>query len=211
MTIVKMSVHRGLAELKLLDSKINSVLQRRFIIGNKLSNKTVDGRTLDEVRVAIKGNFDSITALIENRKRIKDQLVRSNAVTVVKVAEKTYTVAEAIERKNSVKYDIDFLAMLKQQFTMEKNRVEKENSLLPTKLETYLASVLGEKGSRTPEDVKLHTKVFEDSNKWDLIDPNNISVYIDTLEKEIQEFKTNVDYVLSESNATTFVEVDFTN
>jgi hypothetical protein len=209
MTVTKMSVHRGLAELKLLDSKIASALQRRFIVGNKQSNKTIDGRTLDEVRNAIKGNFDSITALIENRKRIKDQLVKSNAVTVVTVANKSYTVAEAIERKNSVKYDENLLSMLKTQFSLEKNKVEKENSLLPSKLETYLASVLGEKGSRTAEDVKLHTKVFEDSNKWELIDPNNISTYIDTLENDIQEFETNVDYVLSESNATTFIDVDF--
>ena len=50
--------------------------------------------------------------------------------------------------------------------------------------------------------------VFEDSNKFELIDPRHIADFIVEYEKSIEEFSTQVDYVLSESNATTFVEVE---
>ena len=38
--------------------------------------------------------------------------------------------------------------------------------------------------------------------------PRNISEEIKKREEDILKFKSNVDYVLSESNATTFIEVD---
>ena len=46
-------------------------------------------------------------------------------------------------------------------------------------------------------------------NTYELIDPAGIEDYIKKLEKDIIDFKNEVDYVLSESNATTFIEVNF--
>lgn len=208
MSIVKMSVHRGLAEIKLYDSKITSAFRNTFVVFNKVSNKNIGGKTIGEVKDSIKGNFDSVVALIENRKRVKQAIVGSNARTVVRIGGIDYTVAEAIERKASIKYDLDFLATLKNQYTQANNQVEMQNAQLPAKLETYLASVLGEKASRDPESVKAHTKVFEDNNKLELIDPAKITDFIAKYENEISEFQTQVDYTLSEINATTFIEVD---
>jgi hypothetical protein len=208
MATVKMSIHRGLAEIKLYDKKIETGLRGSFVVPNKVSNKMIGGRSLDDVRKVIKGNFDSTKALIENRKIIKQALVMSNAKTHVSVAGKDYSVAEAIERKNSIQYDVNFLNTLKNQYSNANNQVENNNTQLPSKLETYLVSVLGDKASRDPESVKAHTKVFEDSNKFELIDPAKIADFINDYETEIDEFTTQVDYVLSESNAVTFVEVD---
>ncbi len=208
MANVKMSVHRGLAEIKLYDRKIESATRNQFVVANKVSNKNIGGRNLDEVRNVIKGNFDSVVALIENRKRIKQALVNSNANTKVTIGTIEYTVAEAIERKNSVQYDLSFLQSLKQQYAQANNTVEQNNAQLPSKLETYLVSVLGEKSSRTSDDIKSYTKVFEDSNKFELIDPAKIADYITKYENEINDFSTQVDYTLSEINATTFIDVD---
>ena len=208
MAVVKMSAHRGLAEVKLYNKKIDNALHSSFVVSNKVSNKNIGGRTIEDVRKLIQSNFDSVKALIENRKRIKQSLITSNAETIVSVAGKEYTVAEAIERKASVQLDKDFLIALKNQYTQANNQVEANNSQLPTKLETYLTSVLGDKASREPESVKMHTKVFEDSNRFELIDPAKIADYIVNYEKEIDEFASQVDYALSEVNATTFLEVD---
>ena len=209
MANVKMSVHRGLAEIKLYDRKIESATRNQFVVANKVSNKNIGGRSLDEVRKVIQGNFDSVVALIENRKRIKQALVNSNANTKVTIGTVEYTVAEAIERKNSVQYDLSFLQSLKQQYAQANNAVEQNNAQLPSKLETYLVSVLGgDKVNRDPDTVKAHTKVFEDGNKFELIDPAKIADYIAKYENEINDFSTQVDYTLSEVNATTFIDVD---
>jgi hypothetical protein len=211
MTAVKMSVHRALAEIKLYEKKIDAAMHSQFVVANKVSNKNIGGRSVEEVRKLIQGNFDSVKALIENRKRIKQALVISNAATKVAIAGKEYSVAEAIERKTSVSLDSEFLETLKNQFTEANNKVERNNAELPTKLETYLVSVLGDKASRDPENVKMHTKVFEDGNKFELIDPAKIANFIVEYEKEIAEFLSQVDYGLSEVNATTFLNVDLTD
>jgi hypothetical protein len=206
MSEVKMSVHRGLSELKLYSNKIDTSLRNAFVMANKQSNKTIGGRSVEDVTNAIKGQFDSTVALIENRKRIKDAVVKSNAETSVTVGGKNMTVAEAIERKASIEFEKKFLQSLQSQFVQQNNIVEQQNDQLQTKLESFLQATLGEK--RDVETVKALTKTFEDSNKYTLIDPCHIQNYVEDLVKKIDEFTSQVDYVLSESNATTFFNVE---
>jgi hypothetical protein len=208
MSVVKMSAHRALSELKLLDKRIEKGCSSVFVIGNKLSNKFISGRSVEDTKTLIKGNFQSMVTLIENRKRIKSALVKSNSSTIVAVGGKQYSIAEAVERKNSIELDKQFLNSLKVQFTQANNLVEQQNGQLPSKLETYLQSVLGEKTGRSPDDVKAHTKVFEDSNKFELVDPSKVADYIEKYENEIDAFLSEVDYTLSESNATTLFDVE---
>ena len=208
MSEIRMSVHRALAELKLLNSKVERELANGvFVLANRTTNRAIKGHTLAEVNAELTGNFDRVKALISNRGKIKSAIVLSNANTFVQIAGEELTVAEAIEKKSSIQLRKNFLTVLKRQYVQNNTVVEKENDQLPSKLETYLSSVLGEKTNRTASDVALHTKVFEDNNRFELIDPRKISVYIRTLEKEIDDFETQVDYVLSESNALTHIEV----
>jgi len=207
MSTVKMSVHRGLAELKLYENKINTAFRNAFVVANKQSNKTIGGRSVEEVTAVIKGNFDSVVTLIENRKRVKDAIVKSNSVTLVTIGGKPMTVAEAIERKASIELDRGFLATLQNQFVQENHKVEANNDQLPTKLESFLVATLGNE-KRDAATVEALTKTFETNNKFVLIDPSKIQDYIAKLATEIEEFASQVDYVLSESNATTFLDVE---
>ena len=136
-------------------------------------------------------------------------MVISNAENKVEIANHVYSVAGAIERKRSITLEEDFLRRLKQQYTSARKRVEDENNQLPQKLENYLESVLGDKVVRKQEDVEEYSKAFMKKNTYELIDPAGIEDYIKKLEKDIIDFKNEVDYVLSESNATTFIEVNF--
>ena len=206
-----MSLHRALAELKFYDDKIKRATEQNFVYANKKSNDKIAGKTIEECKQQIKGGFASYYALTENQRRIKAAVVLSNANTNVKIGGQEYTVAEAIERKAKLHHDESFLYHLKLQFNIHKKKVEDENSKLPEKLEGYLQSILGEKDKRTVEDIAAHTKAFEDRNKYELIDPCDIAKQIEKLEESITSFKTEVDYILSESNATTFIEVEFIN
>lgn len=44
-------------------------------------------------------------------------------------------------------------------------------------------------------------------NEFEIIDPLNVKQQIEKLSNRIEEFESEVDAVLSESNATTFIEV----
>jgi hypothetical protein len=206
-----MSIHRALAELKTYDSRIKKAIQQEFVLNNKKSNDKIKGKTIDEYKNIIKGNFDSYYPLVENQKRIKAAVVLSNGSTKVTIAGVEYTVAEAIERKAKIKHDVMFLHNLKTQLNEQSKEVELENGLLPEKLEKYLQAVLGDKDKRTVDEIAAHTKVFEERNGYELIDPCDISKHIEELEEKVRNFQTEVDYILSESNATTFIEIEYTD
>jgi len=202
----KMTIHRALTELKTLDARIHSAIDGgTFITANKRSNTKINGKSIEDHKGVIQGSYDKVVSLIERRNDIKSAIVDSNAKTVVKVAGKEMTVAQAIERKTSIHYDAAYLDRLKASYAQAVATVNRENEMLPRKLETYLQSVLGSKDSAKTEDVEYHTKSFMDRNEYELIDPVSLKEKIDKLEEEIYEFKAEVDAVLSESNATTFI------
>ena len=206
--IEKMSIHRALAELKNYNKKINLTIQEPFITTKKKSSKKINGFEVEDYKKMIQANFDKAKAIIENKKKLKSAVVLSNAQTLVTIAGEEYTVAEAIERKNLLIHEKNFLEQLKKQYCASNDLTNQINENLSSNLEKYLSVVLGEKDKRNSEDIELHTKAFYEREEFELIDPMNIKEYINKLENSIMEFESNVDYILSESNATTFIEVD---
>ena len=88
------------------------------------------------------------------------------------------------------------------------DKVESENNNLQPRLESYLKSVINEKDKNDIETVKMYEKQFRDVNEFELIDPCKVKTYIDNLEKSIEDFETEVDYKLSESNTVTQITVN---
>jgi hypothetical protein len=203
-----MSIHQALSELKTYEDRISRVLKDPFVVINRKGNVKIGGDTIEECKTKMKASLQSILALIENKKRIRAAVVKSNGMTVVAVGGKEYTVSEAIERKNMIVLEDRLVTSLSEQFTTALAKVEAINEALPQKLDSYLQSVLGDKGKADPENIAELTKNFRATNEYELVDPNSLGKRIKEMYDEISEFKGEVDYKLSESNATTFIEVD---
>ena len=103
----KISITEALNELKLYDSKILKAITNAKLVGaaKKFSDK-VGVFKKEDFEDRAKASYQSVTDLIANRNALKSAIVKSNAITEVTVNGKTMTVAEAIERKNSIDYDI---------------------------------------------------------------------------------------------------------
>ncbi|GKV69720.1 hypothetical protein NCCP2716_22180 [Sporosarcina sp. NCCP-2716] len=203
-----MSVHRALAELKTLNDRIEkSVMGADFIAADRKSAEKVNGLPIEDYEKTIQAGFDKAVSLIERRNLIKEAIVQSNAVTQVTVGGVTMTVAKAIERKTSIQLEEQLLAMMITRRREAVNRLTVENDTLPARLEAYLAEILGKKENAKKEDVELHTKAFLDRNEFVLIDPLHLNRRIEELEERISAFKTDVDAVLSESNALTQITI----
>lgn len=204
----RMTIHRALTELKMLQKRIEEA--NRAVIGvaaHRKSDKKINGVEINEFVKSMQSSYDKVVGLIDYRNRLKALVVASNAKTIVKVGSREMTVAEAIERKQSIQFEKNLLYTLLQQYNNAVQRVAKNNDELPEKLETYLINILGNKEKQTPEEVALHTETFMKRNEYELLDPLKVKKVIETLEETIDEFETEVDAVLSESNATTFIEV----
>jgi len=204
----KLSIHRALTELKMLNHRIEAATNDvSTVLANRKSNSKINGVEIQEYEKQMQSSYDKVVGLIDYRNRIKSLVVESNAKTKVTVGKEEMTVAEAIERKQSIQFEKKLLEVMQQQYRSAINMIAKENDALPAKLETYLINILGNKDKQSPEEVKLHTETFMKRNEYELIDPMNVKKKIEALNSRIEEFESEVDAVLSESNATTFIEV----
>lgn len=212
---MKMSITRALVELKNLDNKIKQAIQGVHFIGvttGKDNNKKVfipSGNDVASAQQLIQGNFDKATQLIANRQKIKAAVVKSNAVTEVKLAGKVLTVAEAIETKTSLPYKELLLTTLVQQANSAHTHVSNINNKMNEDIDKALQVVYGnEKGKVQSE---MYEQVAEPQRKQKegaILDPAKIDLKIKSLQDEIQTIKSELDFVLAESNAKTEIEVD---
>lgn len=213
MTTETMTIHKALAELKILDGRIKKEIQNgSYCAANKHSNDKINGIPIDDFKKAVQGTYDKVTDLINRRKAIKKAIVLSNAKTTVKIADVEYTVAEAIEMKN---HGIEFEAMLinamDNQYTLARAEVNRQNgNNLEERADQYVAAIYGQKEGKTATaDIEKVRKDFLESNSYEIIDPINVPEKVEELTQKIEAFMAEVDSALSVSNALTEITIEY--
>lgn len=207
----KISITEALNELKLYDSKISKAIANAKLVGAaKKSLSKIGVVDKDDFVERAKASYQSVVALIENRNALKSAIVKSNAVTEVEIAGKKMTVAEAIERKNSIEYDSDLLNEMRKQYASASDTVNKENKKVDAKVDELIQTLVGKDSDKkiSKEDQEAVEKPYRDKNEFELIDPIEIYDKIIKLESDIDAFNSNVNTALVLSNATTFIDVE---
>lgn len=213
MNTEKMTVHKALAELKLLDDRIDkAIADGVYCVANKHSNDKINGVPLDEYTKTMQGRYDKASDLINRRKAIKRAVVLSNATTKVKIADVEYTVAEAIEMKNhGVDFDKTLMGAMKRHYDMAQICINEKNGKgLDERAEQYVVAIYGPKEGKTNTDEMDKVKNdFITANQYELVDPLHVLEKIEDLEKKINDFMTEVDSALSVSNALTEITIEY--
>lgn len=208
----KMNVHRALAELKTLDSRIQKAARSAtYCFANKHSNGKKDGITIDDYKNRMKSEFDSINTLINRRNALKRAVAFSNSVTKVTIDGVEYTVAEAIEMKN---HGMDnyrvLLTAITANLAAAKNIIQDQNGeYLEKKANDYIIGFFGGKDKADSETATSMRKAYIEENTYDFIDPMNIEDFKKKLEDKIASFEAEVDAALSVSNAITNIEFEY--
>ena len=210
---MKMSITRALNEVKLLDAKIQKKINESSFVSCKMnkSAKLTDGVTTPEEFMQLaKSNMQSILDLTNRRKDIKTKIVQSNANTEVEIAGIKMTVADAIERKSSIEIDRSLLNRMKSEYRAVTGYIVQRNQQLEDKISKLVDSLVGSDKKdtnmvKTAEELAQNTR---DNESYVILDPLKLLKSIETLEQEIMEFESNVDFVLSESNSITSIEIE---
>ncbi len=206
----QMLVTKGLNELKLLDSRINRKIQEaNFISAAKLSASNVDGKvTKEEFKEHAKADYMAITDLIKRRNQIKAAIVKSNAITMVEVAGKKMTVAEAIDKKNAIEYEKSLVRKLSEQYAIAIDKVNWENSKVDESVERLLITAYGKEGKEkiTQASYDAIANPYRSANEYALVDALETEKIIKTMTDEIEAFESEVDTCLQISNSTTVIE-----
>jgi hypothetical protein len=202
--MTQMSVTQGLAELKLLDKRINKELSYVFWAKVSTKNNRVDEAALKKVAQA---EYQSYMDLVKRRDTIKRAIVLSNAVTAVTVGSGSThwkgTVAEAIEHKASLTYKKSLLEKIKKCISTVQSEYSTANEALERRLDGLLTSELGKDVKTNPETITALRTSFLETNKVELVDPLDLMKMAKDLSDEIDSFESNVDWVLSEANGRT--------
>lgn len=213
MTTETMNVHQALAELKMMDKRIEKAIQTpEWVITNKHSNTKIEGVSVAEWTAEVKAKYQKVLDLIHRRDAIKRAIVNSNAVTKVLIAGEEYTVAEAIDKKN---HGCTFLSMLARRLAHDhaqaKTIADRENgSRLEDRADVFVKSLIGNTDTKgMTEEITARREDFIAAQTLDIVDPVCAVKEMDRLEHEVTEFLTNVDAALSVSNAVTNITVEY--
>ena len=203
--MTSMSITQGLAELKLLDKRLNKRLEGEPWV--KLSTKTNRVDT-DELKKSAESVYTSYMDLVTRRDAIKRAIVMSNATTKVIIGNKwSGTVAEAIEHKSSLVYKKKLLTKMKNDVLTAESEYKSETEERDSRLDRLLSSELGKDVKTNPETIASLSTSFQETNKITIVDPLNLKAKATALEEDIDAFETNVDWVLSETNGKTLINV----
>lgn len=206
---MKMSITRALTELKTINARIEKQVDNTSFIAGVIGKGGIPGfASIKEYEDRAKSTYQSIQDLIKRRNAIKSAVVISNAQTAVTVSGKQMTVAEAIERKQAINLDKMLLNKLRSSWQYVVREVEKKNEQVQDRLDKQLEALIGKDARLKSDEHEGFIKTFKEQNEAVVIDPLDIKAEIDKITKNIEEFETEVDFVLSESNTVTFIDIE---
>lgn len=200
-----MSITQGLAELKLLDKRLNKRLDAAPWAAVSTKTNRVNE---DDLKKMAESFYKSYMDLVSRRDTIKRAIVLSNATTNVTIGGKWKgTVAEAIEHKSSLSYKKKLLEKMKEDVLAAESDYKTAVEERDSRLDRLLSSELGKDVKTNPETIAALTASFQETNKIVIVDPLNLKSKASELEEEIDTFESNVDWVLSETNGKTLIDV----
>lgn len=212
MTTEKLTIHRALSELKIIDSRISKAISEGvFVTANKHSNAKINGMTIGELQSFMKSSLDSITSIITRKNAIKRAVDLSNATTKVTINGVEMTVVEAINLKNhGLESKQELVNAMRRQYSLATQKATSENSTLNERAESYVIGMYGGKDTKTdPSTITKAKQEFIEMNTIDIVDGVDILKTIKALEDEIFNFTAEVDATLSESNAITQITIEY--
>lgn len=217
MTKETCTVHKALAELKTMDARIDKAIRdTTYVLAVKHSAEKINGMTVANFKDKMKSGYQKAMDLIARRDAMKRAVVLSNATTKVKVGDKEYTVAEAIEMKNhGMEFRSALLRQMNSAYTSAQNELNRNSGeTLEKKAEQYVLAVIAaqpkdSKMSVDSDAMKALRKTYIENNAYDLVDPLDVTKIMEALDAEINEFNAEVDAALSVSNALTIIEFEY--
>lgn len=205
----KMTIHRALAELKLIDARIEKAIEAMEPTGLTQSGRLVNQvYKREEFEESARAKFQSVNDLIERKTKIKSAIVRANGVTLVTINEKNMTIADAINFKYVVEYKKKLINTLEKRHRSMVAKMEMTNKQVEDNALKLAEAALQKDNVKISDgDAVAITGPYIEKNQFHLIDPLKVEELVGKLRNEVNAFESEVDAVLSEINAVTIIEV----
>jgi hypothetical protein len=205
----KITLTRALTEKKLLDDRITKAINASvfygFVVGDKRAPKSPRFKTEDDVKTAIIASDSKVNDLISRRNALASAIIASNASTKVKIGGVEMTVAEAIEMKGSIKYLEAQRNAVANALAMMNREAEHNESDLQVQVDILAEAAFGSDKEKDPTVIQNISDSLVKERKFHAVDPLHLAEKLEKLDEQIDNFNSEVDFVLSESNAITML------
>lgn len=206
---MKITITRALSELKTLKARYEKEVSDSKLIGVLHGYKLrapYTSYTKESFASQASSMYQSIVDLEKRIIEIKTKIDISNFNTRIIIDGKEMSVLEAINLKSLIDLKKDRLITMKSQLRKARSSydeaIEENNIKIEKQVQDQTSA--GNKDPKIEEQVRSS---IDNLYAVSLIDPVKLEESIITLEKEISNFENEVDFVLSESNSTTYIEV----
>ena len=208
-----MSITRALTRAKTIEKQLARLVESQYVV--TLMKREVDDVTdvyQDNLKMT-QANFDQFNDLFAELNNIKAAVRKSNEVTKVVIGGEELTVADALVYKNTIAYRNSFLDRITRENRNAESRVEQSKISADTKFASVRENLIKNSQGQDVSEDYLKTVLTEEERrlKKAIVEVkvsgiNNVNEFIEAERKRIDTFIEEVDYVLSESNATTIIE-----
>lgn len=208
----KISVTRALSEIKTIEARIRARIQESSFAAIAQGSRTATnaGVEISKFESSAASAERSIRDLFDRYTKLKAAIVQSNAVTRVTIAGAALTVAEAIHQKKVALLKRIYANKLRSDLALCEKSAQTENDKIEERLERLVSEILKATGKDPSKDRGAaieYERSYRAENAYKIIDPLKLRDLIDKLEKEIDAFTGEVDFVLSESNSRTDIQI----
>lgn len=211
---MKYTITRALAELKLLKNRYTKEVYNLHLVaikhGKNLRSPYSQYKQEDFEKQA-QAEYQSVCDLEKRIEEIKNKIDTSNFTTKVTIGEREMTIQEVLNYKNNIlelkRSRLGILMDLKKKATYEYDKATNENQ---ARIEKLVSEKNSNSAAATQTISDTEGEAVDALDKLyaiETIDPIDIDGEIEKLSKEIETFEHNIDFVLSESNSITTIEV----
>lgn len=208
-----MSITRALTRAKNIEKQLTRLVESQFVV--TLMKREVDDESdvfKDNLKMT-QANFDQFNDLFAELNNIKAAVRKSNEVTKIVIGGEELTVADALVYKNTIVYRNNFLDRITRENRNAESRVEQSKISADTKFASVRENLIKNSQGQDVSEDYLKTVLTEEERrlKKAIVEVKvsgikDVNDYIEAERKRIDTFLEEVDYVLSESNATTIIE-----
>lgn len=213
MTTETMTIHRGLAEINVLEDRISKLIREAVFCGAaKQSMKKMNGMSIEEYKTNGQSTLDKINDLMARLNAIKRAISESNAVTHRIVCGKDYTIAQIIwMNQHGIDFKCDLLNQMERQYSNAVAVIERANANLSDRADDFVirSNNPADKDGMSTDAIRDMRDGYIERETMILIDGIDIKKTKEDLADEINKFRAEVDAVLSESNATTEITIEY--
>jgi len=204
---MEMTITEALSKIKILESRYLKSLRDSKLVavkhGPQLRRPYTSYKVEDFEKQALE-QFQSSEALLRNLIKIKNAIAKSNSETKISIGGKEMTVQEAIILKQ-------FSDLRKKRLSTYKQLLSDGNDDLAEAIDenNRLIEKLVTGSDKNSEEIRKSTEeILSSSKAVSLIDPCTLQKNIESWEIELSDFENNIDFILSESNSKTRIEIE---